>query len=58
MAFGSGLVMGGALAKLPGFVRFASSRNYALAQIVGDRTLPNNSSITTQNNITVISGGT
>jgi large exoprotein involved in heme utilization and adhesion len=57
-AFGSGLVVGGALAKLPRFAGFASSGNYALAQSVGDLTLPNNSSITTQDNIRVISGGT
>jgi hypothetical protein len=36
-------VVGGALAKLPRFAGFASSGNYALAQIVSDRTLPNNS---------------
>ena len=58
VAFGSGLVVGGALAKLPAIGGGASSGNYALAQIVGDRTLPNNSTVTTQDNIRTISGGT
>ena len=58
VAFGSGLVVGGALAKLPAIAGLASSGNYALAQSVGDRTLPNNSRVTTQDNIRVISGGT
>jgi filamentous hemagglutinin family protein len=58
VALGSGLVVGGALAKLAASAGFASSGNYALAQIVGDRTLPNNSTVTTQDNIRTISGGT
>lgn len=49
LGLGSWLVVWGAT---------ASSGNYALAQIVPDRTLTNNSSVTTQDNIRVIEGGT
>ncbi|NJM69603.1 MAG: filamentous hemagglutinin N-terminal domain-containing protein [Scytonema sp. RU_4_4] len=36
----------------------AFSANYAIAQITQDATLPNNSGVTTQNNIRIIEGGT
>lgn len=56
LALGNWLVLGGAITSLS----FASAllENSAIAQILPDATLPNNSSVTTQDNITTISGGT
>ncbi|ARV61007.1 hypothetical protein BZZ01_22415 [Nostocales cyanobacterium HT-58-2] len=49
LTLGSGLIIGGVS---------AFSSDSAIAQIVPDGTLPNNSSVTTQDNIRVITGGT
>lgn len=57
LALGSWLVIGRAITEAV-LQTFAFPFNCALAQITPDGTLPNNSSVTTQNNIRIIEGGT
>ncbi|MCC5603768.1 two-partner secretion domain-containing protein [Nostoc favosum] len=57
LALGSWLVMSSAIGEAV-LQTFALSFNSAFAQITPDSTLTNNSSVTTQNNISTIEGGT
>ncbi|MEH1840727.1 MAG: filamentous hemagglutinin N-terminal domain-containing protein [Nostoc sp.] len=56
-ALGSLLVIGGAIGEAV-LQTFTFSINCAFAQITPDSTLPNNSRVTTQDNISIIEGGT